>query len=67
MSTLLESTIEAGDVLEVMVEGDWVTALVLLANDEAVILDLCDDSTPVVLRTDELGDFRRFEADSAWN
>lgn len=64
MSTLLVQAIEAGDVLEVLVDEEWVTALVLLANEDAVILDLCDDSTPVVLRTDELGDYRIFEADS---
>ena len=63
MSTLLGHKIEAGDVLEVLVDDEWMTALVLLANDDAVILDLCDDSTPVVLRTDELGDYRVFEAD----
>lgn len=64
MKTLLVQAIEAGDVLEVLVDEEWVTALVLLANEDAVILDLCDDSTPVVLRTDELGDYRIFEADS---
>lgn len=67
MTTLLGNAIEAGNVLEVLVEGEWVTAMVLLANDEAIILDLCDDSTPVVLRAEELGEYRLFEADAAWN
>ena len=37
------------------------TALVLLAADEAVILDLCDGSTPFVVKRDELVDYRKFE------
>ncbi|MEY4372026.1 MAG: hypothetical protein RL219_795 [Actinomycetota bacterium] len=67
MGTVLGDTIEAGSVLEVKVDDQWLTALVLLANDEAVILDLCDGSTPVVVRSEELGEYRLFEADAAWN
>jgi hypothetical protein len=67
MGTILGDTIEAGSVLEVKVDDQWLTALVLLANDEAVILDLCDGSTPVVVRSEELGEYRLFEADAAWN
>ena len=33
----------------------------LLAADEAVILDLCDGSTPFVVKRDELVDYRKFE------
>lgn len=67
MGTILGDTIEAGSVLEVKADDQWLTALVLLANDEAVILDLCDGSTPVVVRSEELGEYRLFEADAAWN
>ena len=67
MSTLLGDKIEAGDVLEVMLGGEWVSALVLLANEQAIILDLCDGSTPVVVEAEELGEYRLFEADPSWN
>lgn len=67
MSTLLGDKLEAGNVLEISIDGEWVSALVLLANDEAVILDLCDGSTPVVLQSEELTDYRLFQGDPAWN
>jgi hypothetical protein len=50
-----------GAVIEIDHDGDAVTALVLLAGDESVILDVCDGSTPIVIRYDELGPFRVFE------
>jgi len=37
------------------------TALVLLAGDELMIVDPCDGSTPFVVRYDEVGPFRVFE------
>lgn len=65
MDTVIEQEIETGDVLElVLADGDGVeavSAMVLLATDEFVILDRCDDSTPFVLRLDELGNYRKFE------
>ena len=66
MSTLLGERIETGNVLEVRIDGEWASALVLLASDEAVILDLCDGSTPVVLQAEELQDYRLFVADPTW-
>ncbi len=61
MTTMLMETIEAGDVIEIT-RGDEVhTALVLLATDEFVILDECNDSTPFVLKQDELVEYRKFE------
>lgn len=66
MSTLLGERIETGNVLEVRIDGEWVSALVLLASDEAVILDLCDGSTPVVLQAEELQEYRLFVADPTW-
>lgn len=66
MGTLLGDRIETGNVLEVRIDGEWVSALVLLASDEAVILDLCDGSTPVVLQAEELQEYRLFVADPNW-
>lgn len=60
MSTLLGERIETGDVMEVCLDGDWVSALVLLATPEALILDTCDGSTPIVVRPEELGEYRIF-------
>lgn len=73
MTTLLETPaeyepqgiaahgIETGDVLEFDLDGEAVTALVLLAADQAVILDKCDGSTPFVLKADELVGYRKFD------
>jgi hypothetical protein len=52
-----------GAVIEIDHGGEPVTALVLLASDELLILDVCDGSTPFVIRYDELGSFRVFEPD----
>ena len=60
MTTLLNERIETGDVLEIIKGDDVVTALVLLAADDAVILDSCDGSTPFVLKRDELVEYRKF-------
>ena len=57
-STILR--LRAGDVIEMDVEGDASTALVLLATHEFVILDACDGTTPVVVRMEDLGDVRIF-------
>lgn len=62
MSTMLRTQIATGDVIEMVIGGEWTTAMVLLATEEAIILDLCDGSTPVVSRADELGDYRLFDA-----
>ena len=60
MTTLLDEQLEAGDVIELTRGDDVVTALVLLAADEAIILDACDGSTPFVLKRDELIEYRKF-------
>jgi hypothetical protein len=66
MSTdMLERTLETGDVIEIDAGDDSISALVLLAADDFVIIDRCDDTTPVVLRRDELSNYRRFEAEAA--
>lgn len=61
MSTLLGERIETGDVIELDVDGLAVTALVLLATEDAAILDPCDGSTPFVVRREDLLSFRRFD------
>ena len=53
-------TINDGDVIEIDGPDGPVTALVLLANDAMVILDLCDGSTPVLLERSDLRPFRVF-------
>jgi len=53
-------TIQDGDVIEIDGPDGPVTALVLLANAEMVILDLCDDSTPVVIERASLRPYRVF-------
>ncbi len=60
MTTLLNERIETGDVIEIAYGGDVISALVLLAADEAVILDACDGSTPFVVKRDELVEYRKF-------
>ena len=67
MVTLLKQQLNAGDVIEVrtneLADDDTMTVLVLLATDEFLVLDPCNDSTPFVVTRDELIDFRRFDAD----
>jgi hypothetical protein len=60
MTTLLNEQIDTGDVIEVRLNGDVVSTMVLLATDEFVILDACDDSTPFVVKRDELVEYRKF-------
>lgn len=65
MTTLMMEQLIAGDVIEVKTtaaEDDVMTVLVLLANDDFVILDPCDDSTPFVVQADELIEYRKFDA-----
>ena len=61
MTTMLMERLETGDVIEIARDGERVTALVLLASEEAVILDVCDGSVPFVLERDEVVDYRKFE------
>lgn len=53
--------LQAGDVIEVDANGEVASALVLLATDEAIILDACDGSTPFVVRPEELAQVRVFD------
>ncbi|NND74291.1 MAG: hypothetical protein HKN44_04730 [Ilumatobacter sp.] len=64
MTTMLKQELIAGDVIEVATkDGDAMTVLVLLANDEFLVLDPCNDSTPFVVEVDELAEYRKFDAD----
>jgi hypothetical protein len=61
--TALATRLHAGDVIEVDIESDSATALVLLATHEFVILDPCDGRTPIVVRAEDLGPVRVFQDD----
>ncbi len=54
-----------GDVIEVDVEGEAITAMVLLATPEAVILDACDGSMPLVFLPEQLTRVRIFDPANA--
>jgi hypothetical protein len=53
--------LRAGDVIELKIDDEVRTALVLLANSETVIFDLCDDSMPCVARQEDLVGVRIFD------
>lgn len=64
MNTTLLQQLAAGDVIEVTtIDGDAMTVLVLLATDDFVVLDPCDDSTPFVIKNSELTEYRKFDVD----
>ena len=56
-----DASSEAGDVIELEIDGDIVSALVLLANSETVIFDLCDGDMPCVARQEDLANVRVFD------
>ena len=61
---LMNSTamrLRGGDVIELEIDGDIVSALVLLANHENVIFDLCDGNMPCVARQEDLANVRVFD------
>jgi hypothetical protein len=64
MTTMLMDKLQTGDVIEIKSGDDVVTVLVLLATDDALVLDPCDGATPFVLNTDELVDYRKFDAEA---
>ena len=65
LTTNRPSLVKDGAVIEIERDGDAMTALVLLAGDEMLIVDACDGTTPFVVRYDELGSFRVFEPEPA--
>ncbi len=65
MTTMLMEELHAGDVIELKTaDHDVMTVLVLLATDDAVVLDPCNDSTPFVINTEELVEYRKFDAEA---
>ncbi len=52
--------IQTGDVIELELNGLDTTAVVLLASEFAVIVDLNDGSMPLVIQLDELVNVRVF-------
>lgn len=53
--------VKTGHVVEIDIDGVATSAMVLLASGDAVILDPCDGSTPVVIRLADLGPVRVFD------
>lgn len=53
--------VATGDVVEIEMDGEIISAMVLLATPEAVILDACDGSTPFVIRPELLTGIRIFD------
>jgi hypothetical protein len=65
MTTILAEELHTGDVIEMAtVSGEVITVLVLLATDDAFVLDPCNDDTPFVLRMEELTEYRKFDAEA---
>jgi hypothetical protein len=57
----IANRLRGGEVIELEVDGDVVSALVLLANNENVIFDLCDGNMPFVARQQDLANVRVFD------
>jgi hypothetical protein len=55
------ATIRSGDVIEFEGPDGPTSALVLLASDESLIIDLLDGRTPWAVRADELASVRVFD------
>jgi hypothetical protein len=64
MTTMLMEKLQTGDVIEIKSGDDVITVLVLLATDDALVLDPCDDGTPFVLNNEELVEYRKFDAEA---
>lgn len=58
MNSAVAQVVGPGDVVEVEIDDELVSALVLLVSDDTVILDACDGRTPFVVRPSELAGFR---------
>jgi hypothetical protein len=65
MTTMLMEQLKTGDVLEIKTpDNDVITVLVLLATEDSLVLDPCNDETPFVVSSDELVEYRRFDAEA---
>lgn len=56
-------TLAIGDVIEFEGAEGPVSALVLLAHDDAAIIDLCDGTTPLSVLIEALGEYRVYRGD----
>ena len=66
MVTMLMEHLNTGDVIEVRLKDpadEMMTALVLLSTDDFLILDPCDGSTPFVVQSSELVEYRKFDGE----
>jgi hypothetical protein len=52
--------ITTGDVIEFVYDGETRTGLVLLSNELGAIIDLCDETTPLVIAHEDIEDVRVF-------
>jgi hypothetical protein len=64
MTTMLMEKLNTGDVLEIATDDDVITVLVLLATEESLVLDPCNGDTPFVVNSEELVNYRRFDAEA---
>ena len=65
MTTMMMEQLAAGDVIEVKTgSNDVITVIVLLATEEAVVLDPCDGDVPFVVDTHELVEYRQFDPEA---
>ena len=65
MTTMLMEELITGDVIEMKTpDNDVMTVLVLLASDDALVLDPCNGETPFVLNSAELVEYRKFDAEA---
>ncbi len=60
-ATATATRIRTGNVIELDIDGVAVSALVLLATGDSLILDTCDGSTPLVTSLIDLGPVRVFD------
>lgn len=58
------SSLKTGDVIEVDIDGIVETAMVLLASEDMVILDLCDGEVPLVFELKDLHAVRVYKPSS---
>jgi hypothetical protein len=61
---MLMEKLNTGDVLEIATDDDVITVLVLLATEESLVLDPCNGDTPFVVNSEELVNYRRFDAEA---
>ena len=62
MTTMLMEQLQTGDVIEIKSGDDVISVLGQLATDDALVLDPCDGATPFVVNTEELVEYRKFDA-----